>query len=357
MSLAFVVPGSLGARTGGSTYNRFMVRGLREQGRHVVVIEAEGAFPHPDVHATTWLDGALANLAEGATVVVDGLIFGCVPELAERHGRRLRLVSLIHLPLAEAPGLDAATSAALRDAERRALRSAHHIIITGQATRSLLDGLEVPQDRLALVEPGTDGPSAEELLAARAGRARRRGQGPVRLLSVATLNPGKGHQALLRALTATTGASWHLTCAGSHDHHPPTVAAVRALVAERGLASRVRLAGHLDDAGLRAAYRDADAFVLATRRETYSMAVASALAWGLPVISTRTGAIPDMVGDAAGLVVPVDDEAALTAALERVLGDADLRDTFAGGATAAAARLPRWPDQVARFADVVDAIA
>ena len=46
-----------------------------------------------------------------------------------------------------------------------------------------------------------------------------------------------------------------------------------------------------------------------------------ALARGLPVVSTATGAIPELVGEEAGLLVPAGDTTALTSALSRVLGD------------------------------------
>ena len=318
------------------------------------VVEVDGGFPAPDADALRRLDDALTRLATGSITVVDGLIFGCVPEVAERHALRLRLVSLVHLPLAADPGLEPDAAAAFRRSEVRALRSTTHVVITGSATRELLGGYGVPEGRITLVEPGTDHPSAEQLTAAQAQRDRR--DGLVRLLSVATLNPGKGHARLLNALAATGLTNWHLTCAGSHANHPRTVAEVEARIRQLDLTTRVSLAGNLDDAGLSAAYQSAEVFVLATRRETYGMAVSSALAWGLPVVSTRTGAIPVLVADTAGIVVPVDDEAALTDALGRVLSDAALRVTLGRGALLAAERLPSWHDQVTAFERVLDTL-
>jgi glycosyltransferase involved in cell wall biosynthesis len=84
------------------------------------------------------------------------------------------------------------------------------------------------------------------------------------------------------------------------------------------------------------------------------MAVAEALARGIPVISTRTGAIAELVNDEAGLVVPVDDRAALTTALARMIGDADLRARLAEGARRVRSRLRTWEEAGARMAAALD---
>ena len=115
-----------------------------------------------------------------------------------------------------------------------------------------------------------------------------------------------------------------------------------------GLVDRVTLVGELDAARLSECYDSADVFVLATLQETYGMAVAEALAHGLPVVSTTTGEISALVGDDAGLLVPPGDTEALTAALARVIGDAGLRARLAAGATRASERLPRWKDAAAK---------
>ena len=111
---------------------------------------------------------------------------------------------------------------------------------------------------------------------------------------------------------------------------------------EHGLTEHVLLVGERDAAGLNAFYDQADLFVLATLHETYGMAVAEALAHGLPVISTTTGAIGELVGDDAGLLVPPGDVAALAGALSSVLGDARVCEQLASGARRVRDRLPTW---------------
>jgi glycosyltransferase involved in cell wall biosynthesis len=97
-----------------------------------------------------------------------------------------------------------------------------------------------------------------------------------------------------------------------------------------------------------------DVFVLATHQETYGMAVAEAIAHGLPVVATVTGAIPELVGNDAGLLVPVGDREALAESLARVLSDPDLRVRLADGARLRRNRLPTWDEACRRMANALN---
>ena len=101
-------------------------------------------------------------------------------------------------------------------------------------------------------------------------------------------------------------------------------------------------------------YDRADVFVLATLQETYGMAVAEALARGLPVVSTTTGAIPDLVGADAGLLVPPGNAAALAEALARVIGDEQLRAQLSAGARRVRDRLPDWEHACSEMAAALE---
>ena len=86
------------------------------------------------------------------------------------------------------------------------------------------------------------------------------------------------------------------------------------------------------------------------------MALAEALARGLPILSTTAGAIPDTVPADAGLLVASGDEAALAEALHRMMTEPDLRERLMAGARTARQTLPAWPTTCARFAAALDAI-
>jgi colanic acid/amylovoran biosynthesis glycosyltransferase len=149
------------------------------------------------------------------------------------------------------------------------------------------------------------------------------------LLCPARLIPVKSHGDLLEAAArlAARGIAYELWLAGDG----PERAAIERRIDERGLRDRVRLLGTVPHAELLGMYRDgrADCVVLSSLYEGLSVALVEAMAYGVPVIATRVGGLPELLEDGAGVLVPPGDADALAAALERVLGSATLRAELA----------------------------
>ncbi len=72
------------------------------------------------------------------------------------------------------------------------------------------------------------------------------------------------------------------------------------------------------------------------------MAIAEALSRGLPVVTTRAGAVGQWIGHRGALVVPDGNTAQLRAALARVLSQPTLRAELRRGALARRRALPTW---------------
>lgn len=344
--VTLVVPGSVDTLTGGFIYDRRIAAELRARGWRVEVRELHASFPHPTAAALDHAEAVFASMPAGSLALIDGLAGGAMPAIVERHAGRLRLVALVHHPLAQEAGLGPADRSRLEASERRTLAAARLVVVTSRQTAETLADYGVASHRIVIVEPGTD----------RAPLAAGSSGSPLRLLTVASVIPRKGHVTLVRALASLARADWRLICVGSLDRHPQTAALLRSTIEAAGLERQVTLAGEVDPHTVSAYYHGADLFVLATEYEGYGMAAAEALARGLPVVSTPAGAIADLVGDGAGLLVPPGDVAALAAALGRVLEGPDLRARLAAGARRVRRRLPAWPAAAARMAAALSSI-
>lgn len=345
--LAFLVPGRLETRTGGYIYDRRMVEGLRGIGWTVSVHELDDSFPSPTWSALDHAARVLAAMPEDGMVMVDGLAYGAMPEEAARESARLRLVALVHHPLAAETGLAPDVAARLAISETHALAHARFVIVTSRATASALAKYGVGPDRVAVVEPGTD----------RAPVAKGSGGSVPQLLCVGTLTPRKGHDTLFRALATLRDFRWQLSCVGSLDRDPVMVERLRGELRTLGLEDRVSLVGEADESAMAALYDAADLFVLPSEYEGYGMAVAEALARGLPVISTPTGAISEILTGGAGVLVPPGDVPALANALVRAISDPRYRAQLSSAAVLVRDRLPSWKVAALRMEEILERVA
>jgi glycosyltransferase involved in cell wall biosynthesis len=342
----FIVPGPLDQITGGYLFDRRIVEGLRASGGRVEVIELPGIFPDADDVARTALGEALATLPDGAPAVLDGLALAAAEPWLEPEAARLRLVAFVHHPLALETGLPPAEAQRYAALERRLLPRFAGVVCPSPRTAAEVRAYGV--ERVEIAPPGIEKP---DRLPARAEG------GPIRLLSVATLTPRKGHLVLIDALAGLRDLDWRLTLIGSLDRDAATAAAVRARVATHGLEHLVTLTGEWPPSRLAEAYAAADVFVLPSFHEGYGMVFAEAMAWGLPIVATRAGAIPETVPPEAGRLVAPGDVPELAAALRDVIANAAMRGRLADAARAHAATLPSWPEAVARWAAAFDRLA
>ena len=164
-----------------------------------------------------------------------------------------------------------------------------------------------------------------------------------RFVSAGNLIPSKCFDVLLRAfarLRSGAGKSTFLTVIGDG----PEAVRLRELSRTLGTDDAVTFTGRLERSAMAELYKSADAFILASRSETFGVVLIEALSAGLPVIAARSGGPEDFVNDSNGLLVPADDIAALTDAMERMVRPESRYDR---AALAASARERFSPDAVA----------
>jgi len=348
-AITFSVPGALDQPTGGYTYDRRVIAGLRQRGCEVDIIDLGDGFPRPTSDTVNAALPRLKRVPADRPIVIDGLALGVLPEVAAALRESHRVIALVHHPLALESGLTPAEAAMLRQSERAALAAVRHVIVTSPATRRILVAdYAVPADIIAVVLPGTEN-------AISAAVPRKRPGETVNLLAVGSVVPRKGYDILIEALGRVTDLDWQLVIAGDCKRDRETAGELATALVRKRLGGRVCIAGAVSEKDLVELYCDADVFVLASRFEGYGMAYAEAVAHGLPVVGTKTGAIPETVPEGAGILVPPDDVAALAVALRSMIADAGLRARCS--AAARAAPLPTWEAAAQTFLDVLNAVA
>jgi glycosyltransferase involved in cell wall biosynthesis len=136
-----------------------------------------------------------------------------------------------------------------------------------------------------------------------------------RILAVASADsPVKGVSTLLRAVgKLATERDVHLIVVGKPTEGGPT----DRLVTELGLGTRVRFVTGISDNELAELAASAEIAVVPSLYEGFSLPAVEHMASGTPLVASRTGALPEVTGDAAVLVTPGDPEE-LAAALRRL---------------------------------------
>lgn len=129
----------------------------------------------------------------------------------------------------------------------------------------------------------------------------------VHLLCVGRLVPGKGVQYLLEALCLVRQVYPNaiLTVAGDGKFRPD----LERLCASLGLTAVVRFVGAQSRSRLPELYAEADLVVIPSLSEIFPYVALEAAATGIPVVATNVGGIPEILGDGAFLVPPMDPEA------------------------------------------------
>jgi glycosyltransferase involved in cell wall biosynthesis len=148
-----------------------------------------------------------------------------------------------------------------------------------------------------------------------------------RLVHAGRLGPEKNVDVVLRAFALLADRCPGCTLDVIGDG--PARDSIERLASRLGLRDRVRMLGFMDRAHLARAYADYDAFVTASTIETQGIVLLEAMSAGLPVVGVDALALPELVRHQRdGIIVEPGDVDALASAMERLLGDEDLRARF-----------------------------
>ena len=146
------------------------------------------------------------------------------------------------------------------------------------------------------------------------------------IIFAGTLNKNKGYSVLIRAFAkiATVFPDWKLIIAGNGE-----LIEAKRIAIDCGISERVFFPGWVKEEQKEKLFRRASIFCLASYAEGFPMAVLDAWSYGLPVISTPVGGLPDVLLDKKNvLFFQAGDVDALARQLTTLLSDASLRLKF-----------------------------
>ncbi len=225
-------------------------------------------------------------------------------------------------------------------------RRAQRLLAISEYTKAdLMRVLGVPGDRIDVTHLAADArylsPPQPEAVAA---FLRRNALMRPYFLYAGNISPRKNLSTLLEAFSRVRGRVEHdLVVTGGMAWSEDWDRRVAAL----GLTDRVRRLGHVEEDDMPALYAGALAFVFPSRFEGFGLPVLEAMSLGAPVITSNVSSLPEVAGEAALLVDPMDP-AAIAAAMERLERDHGLREAL-GLAGRSRAALFSW-DEAARTA-------
>jgi glycosyltransferase involved in cell wall biosynthesis len=318
--------------------NPFRTPGLSEYRDWVDVLEVTtmwtGAFPEPLTFSLRAVR-ALRTRRADFDIVHDNQVLAYGMLGIRRLG--LPLVTSIHHPisvdrrieLAEASGLRQLSLARLGKRrwysfvrmQGRVARRVGPVMTGSQSSRDdIIRDFKVPADRVRVIPLGVD---------TRLFHPRQAPRVPGRIVAVASADsPVKGVSTLLRAFAKlTTERDAELTLVGKPTPGGPT----DRLVGELALGDRVRFVSGISDEDLAGLIASAQIAVVPSLYEGFSLPAVEHMASGTPLIASRTGALPEVTGDAAMLVTPGDAEE-LAAAMRRLHDSPADRDRLSAAA-------------------------
>jgi glycosyltransferase involved in cell wall biosynthesis len=234
--------------------------------------------------------------------------------------------------------LAAAADSPVFELERRALRRAAAVLAwTEWTARSVVDEYRVNPERVHVGHVGIDVARFSA-----AARARRNGDGPLRVLFVGNQVERKGLSALLNAQARSR--SGFLVDVVTADE----VAERPGVSVHHGVAPRSERLVEL--------LARADVLALPSNADAVPSVVLEGMAAGLPVVASDVGAVPELLSD-AGILVPAGDSEAVAAAIDELAGDEGLRAALGARALERVTERYDVTTQMDRVAGILSAVA
>src|SRR5947209_1360217 len=354
MRVGLVIFGSLDTPTGGYFYDRRLLEYLQSRGDQIRVVS---------LPLRTYSRHLADNLSLSLARRLAGDCFDILLQDELNHPSLVMLnrwlkaragypiVALVHL-LRSSERRSSPLRHAYRAVERRYLATVDAAVFNCETTREAAEGLLGRCIPGVVAYPGCDHLGVQ--ISEAEVTARARVMGPLRILSVANVIPGKGLHFLVTALARLPPDSWRLTVAGSLTMHQVYVDRLRNLIGRLGLGANVDLLGPVPNQRIADLLTRNHLLALPSSYEAVGIAYLEAMRYGLPVIATSAGGAHEIVDEGCeGLFVAPGDVDTLSGHLRTLVTDRELLLRMGLAARRRAARHPTWDQSFACARDLL----
>jgi len=340
MKIGLIIYGSLDTMSGGYLYDRKLVEYLREQGDTVEII----SLPRRNYfsHLT---DNFHFRLPPDLDILIQDELNHPSLLAANSKPHSYPVISLVH-NLRSSERRPAWQNDFYRVVEKRYLHSVDGFVFNSTTTRASVHALIGDSRPYVIATPGGDrlGALTEERVRARATEST-----PLRLLFLANVTPLKGLHVLLEAVAkeqttfSAQPSAFSLDVVGSLDVDRKYVNEIKESIAVRGLSSIVRFHGILDGNALIEKLQQAHVLVIPSFYEGFGISFLEGMAFGLPIIGTSAGAIPQLIKDGEnGFLIPPGDSKMLAQRLTQLASDRELLARMSLSARKRFDQFPIW---------------
>ncbi len=346
MKIAELIIGDTNRLTGGYLYDRKLVEYLKVKGIEVDVIGIR-EVPYPYIlHLFSNLSLILRFFRRSRSYD-----FVLEDEMAHpalflfnfwlRYVKRTKIVVIVHLLWWKA-AKGTLKAYFIKSVERIMLKNADLIIANSKHTKEEIKGMGIPGEFIEVVYPGFDLPLSS--MERKKSYHTHKGNS-IKLLSVANCSPLKGLDTLIEAIHRLDNPAIALDVVGDDNFDLNYCKRIKEKVLACELEKRVIFHGLMEPKNLSGFYSEADIFVLPPFYESLGIVFAEAMSFGLPIIATNVGGIPELVEDGEnGFLVPPGDIDSLVEAIDKLASDAELRERFGRRGYEKSKKLNTWAD-------------
>jgi glycosyltransferase involved in cell wall biosynthesis len=320
MKIAFITYGSLENLTGGYLYNQKVVNHLKNKGILIEVIGLKQKSYFLNVIWNFWL---YFNCKIFDLIMEDELVHPAVFLFNRLVHKKVKVVALVHLLqwLVQKPPFLPLT----KTMEKQMLKYSHLIVANSNYTAEKITQMGLRRDKVKVVYPGYDLAwlnNQDKIKDSLRGEK-------INLLFVANCLPHKGLHFLIPALHLAKNKSFVLDIVGDYSIKVAYVKKIKRDVKKYGLEEQVFWRGKVSREEIGQYYSRADIFVLPSLKEAFGLVLLEAMAFGLPVVASEVGGIPEVVEhQKTGLLVPPKDIVALSQAITILIEDENLRRQY-----------------------------